>query len=95
MIPSDSWMNVKQQPGKVMAAAFGTVVVHGILLTRQMYGCRGLSQRLPLTEVQLVQALDLVSNQTVTGGEEFNAENVIKVLYEVRLHKVKLLNCLI
>ena len=81
-------MKVKQQPGKVWAATFGTIVVHGILLARQMYGCRGFNQRLPLTEVQILQALDVLGNQTVTGGEEFNVQNVIHVLYEVSLLKV-------
>ena len=67
----------------MLRAAFGVVLVHGILQARQVYGCRGLSQRLPLSEVQLVQGLDLLSNQVVTGGEDFNVDNVSRVLYEV------------
>ena len=83
-VPPESWGKVVQQPGPVTRAAFGVVLVHGILQARQMYGCRGLSQRLPLSEVQLVQGLDLLSNQVVTGGEDFNLDNVSRVLYEVK-----------
>ncbi len=84
-MPLEVWTKLSQQNAPLAAVAFGVVIVHGALLARQMFGCRGVSQKMPLTQAQLTQALELLRDPTVTGGEELNAQSVAKVLLEVRV----------
>ena len=40
-VPADVWAGLEGQPSPVRAAAFGLVIIHALLMTRQLLGVRG------------------------------------------------------
>ncbi len=82
-VPSEVWTKVSQQPGPIKPAAFGAAIIHGVLMSRQMFGCRGMSQLYPIGSVQLTQAVEFLCNTYLTGGEVPDIKTVVSIIAEV------------
>ena len=89
-ISKDTWNKVQEQNMATKDIVFSACVIHGLLIARQMFGCRGLTQSYAFSEVQPNHAVQVILRSKGEGQEDkLSVEDISKVLIEVRLQSWK------
>ena len=82
-VSQETWTLVQNQPDAVKALVFGIGVVHGLLLARQMFGTRGMSQQYALTGTVMEQAIHSVLGKDDTDS---SMKQISHLVADVRLN---------
>ena len=82
-ISQEKLQKVQEQPMAVKDLVFGACVIHGLLVARQMFGCRGLTQSYAFSEVQPNHAVEVILRSKAEGQEELSLNDLCQVLIQV------------
>ncbi|CAH1797693.1 unnamed protein product [Owenia fusiformis] len=84
-LKQSDWNKTNEFATQMKTALFGVGVVQGVLIVRQLYGARGVSQWNPLSRVQIQQAIDILCGGILVDKSSgtANMENFAQVLCDL------------